>query len=160
MHFGILGPLEVADEGGRQLELGGRKQRAVLAILLLHPNEVVSSDRLVEDLWSGRPPASAATSLHAHVSRLRRALSADQRIVTSGGGYLVRVAPGELDRERFERLVEEGGAEVLTKDWELASAKLREALGLWRGAPLSDFAYDSFAQAEIAHLEELYVGAV
>jgi len=132
MRFGILGPLEVAEYGDRPLELGGRKQRAVLAILLLHTNEVVSSDRLVADLWSGRPPASAAASLQAHVSRLRRALGSDQRIVTTGGGYLLRVAPGELDRERFERLVEEGSAAISREDWELASAKLREALGLWR----------------------------
>ncbi len=160
MRFGILGPLEVADEGGRKLELGGRRQRAVLAILLLHPNEVVSSDRLVEDLWSGGAPASAVSSLQAHVSRLRRALGAERRIVTVGGGYLVRVAPGELDRDRFEQLVEEGGAAVLAEGWELASAKLRDALGLWRGAPLSEFQYESFAQAEIARLEEVRLGAV
>ena len=114
--------------------LGGRKQRSVLAILLVHANEVVSADRLMEELWSGRPPPSAAMSLQAHVSRLRRALGDDQRIVTTAGGYLIRVAEGELDRDRFERLVEEGSAAILTEDWESASGKLREALGLWRGA--------------------------
>ena len=160
MRFGILGPLDVADNGGHKLGLGGHKQRSVLAVLLLHPNEVVSSDRLVEDLWSDHPPASAATSLQVHVSRLRRALGADHRIVTTGGGYLVRVAPGELDAERFQRLVEEGSAAVATEDWELASAKLRDALGLWRGPPLSDFQYDSFAQAEISRLGELHVSAL
>ena len=92
MRFGILGPLEVADEGGRGLVLGGRRQRSVLAILLLRANEVVARDRLIEELWSGQPPASAATSLHAHISRLRRALGEDRRIVTAGGGYLIRVA--------------------------------------------------------------------
>ena len=71
MRFGILGPLEATDDRGRRLELGGHKQRSVLAILLVHANEGVSQDRLVEDLWSGRPPASAATSLQAHASRLR-----------------------------------------------------------------------------------------
>jgi DNA-binding SARP family transcriptional activator len=160
MRFGILGPLEVADDGGRRLELRGRKQPSVLAILLLHANEVVSPDRLVEDLWSGRGPATAATSLQAHVSRLRRALGDDRRIVTTAGGYLIRVAPGELDRERFEGLVEEGDAAISTGDSELAFEKLREALSLWRGPPLSDFQYDSFAQAEIARLEELHVRAV
>ena len=160
MRFGILGPLEVADEGGRSLALGGRRQRSVLAILLLHANEVVARDRLMEELWSGQPPASAATSLHAHVSRLRRALGEDRRIVTAGGGYLIRVADGELDRERFERLVEEGAGAISRSDWELGSGRLREALSLWRGPPLSDFRYDSFAQAEIARLEELHVGAV
>ena len=103
MRFGILGPLEVADEGGRGLVLGGRTQRSVLAILLLHANEVVARDRLIEAVWSEQPPASAATSLHAHLSRLRRALGEDRRIVTAGGGYLIRVADGELDRDRFER---------------------------------------------------------
>jgi predicted ATPase/DNA-binding SARP family transcriptional activator len=160
MRFGILGPLEVADEGGRGLVLGGRRQRSVLAILLLHANEVVSRDRLVEELWSGQPPASAATSLHAHVSRLRRALGEERRIVTAGGGYLIRVADGELDRDRFERLVQEGAGAISRGAWELASGRLREALSLWRGPPLSDFRYDSFAQAEIARLEELHVGAV
>ncbi|MGP0033288.1 MAG: BTAD domain-containing putative transcriptional regulator [Solirubrobacteraceae bacterium] len=160
MRFGILGPLEVADEGGRGLVLGGRRQRSVLAILLLHANEVVSPDRLIEELWSGQPPASAATSLHAHVSRLRRALGEERRIVTAGGGYLIRVADGELDRDRFERLVEEGAGAISRGDWELASGSVREALSLWRGLPLSDFRYDSFAQAEIARLEELHIGAV
>jgi predicted ATPase/DNA-binding SARP family transcriptional activator len=160
MRFGILGPLEVADERGRELELGGRRQRSVLAILLLHANEVVSRDRLIEELWSGRPPASAATSLHAHISRLRRALGDDQRIVTVLGGYLIRVADGELDRDRFEHLVEEGGAAISAGDWELASGTLREALSLWRGAALSDFEYESFAQAEVARLQELRVGSI
>jgi len=152
MRFGILGGLEAADEGGRELELGGSKQRSVLAILLLHANEVVSRDRLMEELWSGQPPASAATSLHAHISRLRRALGEDRRIVTTGGGYLIRVADGELDRDRFERMVEEGGAAISACEWQLASGRLREALSLWRGPPLSDFRYDSFAQAEAARL--------
>ena len=160
MRFGILGPLEVADDGGRELAQGGHRQRAMLAILLLHANEAVSPDLLVEDLWSGRPPANAATSLQTHVWRLRRALGGDQRIVTTRGGYLLRVEPGELDRERFERLVDDGSAAVMREDWELASEKLREALGMWRGAPLSDFAYDSFAQAEISRLEEMRLAAV
>jgi len=160
MRFGILGPLEVAENGGRTLGLGGHKQRSVLAILLLHANEAVSQDRLVEELWSGHSPASAAASLQAYVSRLRRALGEEGRIATTAGGYLLRVAPGELDRERFERLAGEGSKAVATGDWELASGKLREALGLWRGLPLSDFQYDSFAQAEIARLSELHIEVV
>src|SRR6516165_7991559 len=115
MRFWILGPLAAADDEGRELALGGPKQRAVLAILLLRANEVVSTDRLVEELWSGEAPASAAKSLQVHVSRLRRAFadagaSGDERIVTAIGGYLIRVAPGELDRDRFERLLDEGSA--------------------------------------------------
>ncbi|HTU88250.1 MAG TPA: AfsR/SARP family transcriptional regulator [Solirubrobacteraceae bacterium] len=160
MQFGILGPLEVADHGGRRLGLGGRKQRSVLAILLLRANEPVAPECLVEELWSGRAPASATASLQAYVSRLRRALGEDGRIATAAGGYELRVAPGELDRERFERLAGEAGASVASGDWELASGKLREALGLWRGPPLSDFQYDSFAQAEIARLTELQIEVV
>lgn len=160
MRFGILGPLEVVDGRGRELPVGGHTQRAVLAILLLAANEVVSRDRLMDELWSGRPPSSAATSLHAHVSRLRRALGEDRRIVTAGGGYMIRVADGELDRERFERMIEEGVEANANGDWELASARLRDALALWRGPPLGEFQYDSFAHAEIARLEELRVAAI
>ncbi|HEY2437400.1 MAG TPA: BTAD domain-containing putative transcriptional regulator [Solirubrobacteraceae bacterium] len=160
MRFGILGPLTVADDRGREVGVGGPKQQAVLAILLVRPNEVVSQDRLVEELWSGRAPASAVTSLHAHVSRLRRALGDDQRIVTTAGGYTLRVGPGELDGDRFEGLVAEGRTAISTAAWEVAAEKLREALALWRGPPLSDFQYDSFAQAEISRLSELYVGAL
>jgi DNA-binding SARP family transcriptional activator len=107
MRFGILGPLEVAHDGGRQVVLGGRKQRSVLAILLVHANEVVSADRLKE-LWSGRPPPSAATSLQAHVSRLRRALGDDQRIVTTAGGIWFgsrRVSSTAIALRRWSRRV-------------------------------------------------------
>ena len=161
MRFGILGPLEVVDDGGRRVELGGPKQRAVLAILLLHCNEVVSPDRLIEDVWAGgRPPASAVASLQAHISRLRRALGDDRRIVMMAGGYLLHVSAAEFDRERFESLVDEGTVAISTADWRAASSKLREALGLWHGPPLSEFQYDTFAQGEIARLGELQIGAV
>ena len=113
MDFRILGPLEVTDQG-REPVIAASKQRALLAILLLHANEVVSSDRLIEELWGERPPASAAKSLQVYVSRLRRVLEgerengADGVIETRGGGYLVRVEPGELDLARFEHLIEDG----------------------------------------------------
>ena len=105
--FRILGPLEVTDQG-REPAIATGKQRALLAILLLHANEVVSSDRLIEELWGDQPPASAAKSLQVHVSRLRSALQEDKGngpdsvVVTRGGGYLIRVGPGQLDLERFE----------------------------------------------------------
>ena len=165
MDFRILGPLEVVDDG-RERVIPAGKQRALLAILLLHANEVVSSDRLIEELWGERPPASAAKSLQVHVSRLRHALDGepgsgtDGVIVTRGGGYLIRVGAGELDRARFERLVEEGRAALVEGAPERALELLREALELWRGPPLAEFAYDSFAQGEIARLEELHLGAV
>jgi WD40 repeat protein/DNA-binding SARP family transcriptional activator len=168
MNFRILGPLEVGD-GGRTVALGGDKQRALLAILLLHPNEVVSADQLIDDLWGERPPATAVKTLQAYVSRLRKALdghgerasgSANGALVTRGRGYLLRVAAGELDVERFGGLVEEGRRALATGAPELAARILREGLALWRGPPLADFAYEAFAQAPIAQLEELRLGAI
>ena len=147
MEFRILGPLEVVEEG-RQVPLGGARQRALLAILLTRANEVVSTDRLIDELWGERPPKTAANTLQFYVSQVRKALGAD-RIATRSPGYLIRVEPGELDLERFERLVEQGGAE-----------RLREALSLWRGQALADFAFEPFAQAEIVRLEELRLAAL
>src|SRR5438445_1937002 len=103
MDFRILGPLEVVADG-QEVPLGGAKQRALLALLLLHANRVVSRDRLIDELWETDPPETARTALQVHVSHLRKALGRD-RIVTQAPGYLVRVEPDELDLERFERLV-------------------------------------------------------
>ena len=136
MRFGILGPLQVADDGGRELTVGGSKPRALVAILLVHAGEAVSSDRLVEDLWSGEPPASAAKALQVHVSRLRAALAngpgGKDRLQTTAGGYLLRVESGELDAERFERRLEEGGALIAAGNPEQAVATFSSALELWR----------------------------
>ena len=110
MEFLVLGPLEVRD-GGRVLPLGGAKQRAALAMLLLHRNEVVSRDRLVDGLWGDTPPASSAEALYAYISRLRKALHEEghpERLVTRPPGYLLRVGEGELDLERLEVLIDEG----------------------------------------------------
>src|SRR2546428_8312462 len=139
MEFRILGPLEVVEEGN-PLKLGGARQRALLAILLTRANEVVSTDRLIDDLWGDAPPKTAANTIQFYVSQLRKALGAD-RIVTRPPGYAIRVESGELDLERFERLAEQGDH--------------REALALWPGAPLAEFAYEAFAQTEIGRLEEL-----
>jgi DNA-binding SARP family transcriptional activator len=142
MEFRILGPLEVLD-GDRQVPLAGSRQRALLALLLTRAGEVVSTDRLIDQLWPDDPPRTAANALQYHVSQLRKSLGAE-RIVTRSPGYLIRVEPGELDLERFERLAGQGGAEAL-----------REALALWRGQALADVAYEPFAQGEIRRLEEL-----
>ena len=158
MEFRILGPLEVWDEGG-EVSLGGRKPRALLAVLLLHPNEVVSADRLIDELWGEDSPERAAAALRVNVSRLRKALPQDV-LTTRSPGYVIRVEPDELDLHRFERLVDEGRsllARGLPAD---ASERLREALSLWRGPALADFAYESFAQTAIARLEEIRLAAV
>jgi predicted ATPase/DNA-binding SARP family transcriptional activator len=160
MDFGILGPLEVTDEGLEPVIAGG-KQRALLAVLLLHANEFVSSDRLIEELWGEQPPATAAKSLQVHVSRLRKALGgAESPVITGPNGYSIRVAPGELDLERFTRLAEEGRRALGADDPERGAELLREALSLWRGPPLADFAFESFAQLEIGRLEELRLAAL
>jgi DNA-binding SARP family transcriptional activator len=155
MDFGILGPLEVSDEG-RVVPLGGTKQRALLALLLLHANQVVSTDRLIDDLWGERPPESGAAALQVRVSKLRRALGAGgQSIVTRTPGYVIHVGSDQLDLQRFERLVSEADRDLEGGDPAQASAKLGEGLSLWRGAPLADLVFESFAQPAIARLEEL-----
>ena len=158
MDFRLLGPLEVGDDG-RVLELGGRKRRALLALLLLHANEVVSSDRLIEEIWGEEPPQAAATALHGHVSRLRKLLagqgSSKQLLVTRPPGYMLQLEPEQLDLARFERLRDEGRAARSKGDLEAASTALQAALSLWRGPALGDLAYERFAQTEVNRLEEL-----
>ncbi|HET8820563.1 MAG TPA: BTAD domain-containing putative transcriptional regulator, partial [Thermoleophilaceae bacterium] len=157
--FGILGPLEVTD-GGREPVIASGKQRALLAILLLHANEVVSRDRLIEELWGEQPPVTAVKSLQVQVSRLRKALGGGEGpVITGPNGYSIRVGAGELDLERFERLAEEG-RRALADDAERAAELLHEALSLWRGPALADFTFEGFAQPEIGRLEELRLAAL
>jgi DNA-binding SARP family transcriptional activator len=158
MEFRILGPLEVWD-GGCEISLSGSRPRALLAVLLLHPNEVVASDRLIDELWGEDSPEDAAAALRVNVSRLRKALPQDL-LTTRSPGYVIRVEPDALDLHRFERLADEGRsflARGLAVD---ASERLREALSLWRGPALADFVYESFAQTSIARLEEIRLAAV
>ena len=151
MEFRILGPLEVVEEG-HSLVLAAGKQRALLAILLLHANEVVSRDRLIDELWGEQAPASAAKSIQIYVSQLRKALDDEgTRLLTRPNGYEFLVEHHELDLNRFQDLVEEGRRAPPRE----AASKFRAALGLWRGPPLADFSYQGFAQAEIVRLEEL-----
>src|SRR5262245_27329269 len=149
MEFRLLGPLEVIERDG-PLALGGAKQRSLLAVLLLHANELVSADRLIDELWGQSPPATAAKSVQVYVSRLRKELG-DGRLATRAPGYLLRVDPAEHDLAQFRQLTAEAaGAEA-----DEAAEKLRQALALWRGPALADLAYEPFAQSEITRLEEL-----
>ena len=154
MDFRILGPLEV-DDDGRSVELGGTRQRALLALLVLRCNEVVAADRLIEDLYGGRPPPTASKSLQAHVSRLRSALRPKSRLHTRAGGYVLEIGTDELDADRAAKLLADGRRERAAGDHDAAALSLDAALALWRGPPLADVAYDGFAQDEVARLEEL-----
>jgi predicted ATPase/DNA-binding SARP family transcriptional activator len=144
MEFRILGPLEVVVDG-RALDLGGPKQRALLALLVMEANRVVSSDRLIDALWEEEPPETAQKALQVYVSQVRKVLG-QERVRTVAPGYLLRVDADEFDLTRFERLRGE--------------QRLREALALWRGPPLAEFAHLRFAQAEIERLEELRLGCL
>jgi YVTN family beta-propeller protein len=146
MEFRVLGPLEVVRDD-RILQLGGGRQLALVAVLLLHANKAVSVDRLVDDLWGESPPPTAAKIVRNSVSLLRRELG--DRLVTEPPGYLLRVEEGELDSDRLEQAVASGDLERMTK-----------ALTLWRGRPLAQVAYEPFAQDEIARLEELHLTAI
>jgi DNA-binding SARP family transcriptional activator len=161
----LLGPFDVVD-GGESVPIGGAKQRALLAILALHANEVVSVDRLIDELWGERPPESAANTVQVYVSRLRKALESNGArgsnglIVSRPPGYLLRADPGQIDVWRFERLLEDGTRRLGEGDADDAAKILTNALALWRGPALTDFRFSSFAETEIARLEELRLTAV
>ena len=161
MDFRILGPLEVLSDG-RAVALGGTRRRAVLAALLLHANEVVSSDALIDEVWGEDPPDSVVNALQVHVSGLRKALAGggDSVLVTRPPGYVLRVGAGELDLDRFEQLRAEARAALDEGAPARAAAKLREALGLWRGPPLDDLRFAPSLQIARARLEELRVVAL
>ena len=160
MEFRLLGTLEVAD-GDRTLALGGVRQRAFLTLLLLHRNEVVTQDRIVEELWAGQPPRTAAQVIRVYVSQLRKVLEPDrgseppQVLLTHGAGYLLRTQPDQVDVDRFDALRTQGRRLLDEGDPAEAARVLGKALALWRGPALGDVAYESFAQPHIAHLEEL-----
>jgi DNA-binding SARP family transcriptional activator len=160
LEFRLLGPLEVWVEG-RLLPVRGAKERALLAILLLDANQLVSTDRLIDELWGNNPPKRARNSLQVRVSNLRKALgatsrsAADDPLVSLGSGYVIRLKQDQLDLHQFERLLEEAEEALARHERVLGAEKLREALALWRGPALADFAYESFAQVAAARLEEL-----
>ncbi|HUP33171.1 MAG TPA: BTAD domain-containing putative transcriptional regulator [Gaiellaceae bacterium] len=158
LEFRLLGPLEAVLDG-HTIALGGVRQRALVALLLVRANEVVSRDRLIEDLWRDHAPETASNALAALVTRLRRVLPADV-LVTKPGGYSIEIDADSIDVQRFERLVEEGRRALAAGDYGEASSLLRNALSLWRGSPLADFTYEPFAEPAILQLEELRVTAV
>ncbi|HWR48916.1 MAG TPA: AfsR/SARP family transcriptional regulator, partial [Pseudonocardiaceae bacterium] len=165
VEFAVLGSLEVRDQH-RQIEVSSAKERLLLAVLVVHANEVISADRLIEVLWGTTPPAMAGNTLQTHVSHLRRVLEPDRAprardgvLHTRGQGYALAVAPEAVDAVRFERLAREGH-DVLPSDPRQAAETLRAALALWRGEPLAEFGFELFAQAEIARLTELRAAVV
>jgi predicted ATPase/DNA-binding SARP family transcriptional activator len=156
MEFRVLGPLEVV-EAGAPIQLTARRQRALLAALLLRAGEGVSADALIEAVWSGSPPASAASILRLYLSQLRRSLPPG-RLVRRQPGYALVVEPGELDAARFEELLAEARHALAEGNPRLARSLLDRALGLWRGAALADLAEEPFVRDEAARLEELRLG--
>jgi DNA-binding SARP family transcriptional activator/ABC-type branched-subunit amino acid transport system substrate-binding protein/DNA-binding beta-propeller fold protein YncE len=158
MLFSLLGPLKVEDEG-REIPLGARKRRALLALLLLHEGRPVAIERLAEQLWAGEPPATAPKAVRVYVGELRKTMGPDV-IATVGGAYGIPLDGHETDVGRFEGLVAEGRRQLDEGDPQAAAAMLREALALWRGPALADFRYDEFAQHEITRLEEARMAAL
>jgi DNA-binding SARP family transcriptional activator/DNA-binding beta-propeller fold protein YncE len=165
LDFRILGPLQVVADG-TLLSLGGAKQRAVLALLLLHANEVVSSDRLIDELWGESPPESAANMLQGYVSHLRktlepgRARGEHELLVSRPPGYMLQIQPDQLDAERFERLTTEGRELLERGDATAAAERIRAALALWRGPAMADLAYEAFAKPHADRVEELRLVAL
>jgi predicted ATPase/DNA-binding SARP family transcriptional activator len=153
--FRILGTVEVLQEGDL-VNLGSPRQRALLTRLLISPGRLITTDRLVDDLWSGDAPETAWHAIHVYVSGLRQALGPDRdKLERRGSGYLLSIGPDELDAARFERLAAEGRAARARRDPDRASAVLREALAIWRGPALADLAHEVFAREEALRLEEL-----
>ena len=159
MEYRILGSIEVLD-AGRPVQIGHGKPLSLLALLVLHANEVVTSDRIVDELWDGRAPQSAPKIVQNAVSQLRKALAGSPNgaagsLVTRGGGYVLEVETGQRDLDRFTSLLADGRRLLADDQPAKAAAALAEALSLWRGPPLTEVAYESFAQREIARLEEI-----
>jgi DNA-binding SARP family transcriptional activator len=152
--FGILGPVQAVRDG-RELDLGGPRRRALLALLLVAGGGVIPGERLAEELWAGRPPPGAAGTLRAHVSRLRTLLRPDAVLLARGGGYALAAEPGQLDAARFERLAGADREALEAGEAAAAADRFREGLGLWRGGALADVAGVESLAREGARLEEL-----
>jgi YVTN family beta-propeller protein len=162
LEFRLLGPVEaIADSAS--LDLGGPKQRAVLALLLLRANEVLARERLIDDLWGDDPPATARETVKAYVGRLRKVIPVNDKSVrlrSYGGGYLLELDPEQLDLYRFQQLAEGGAQALADGDANRAASLLRDALSQWRGRPLADLGGAAFVDTERARLEELRLAAL
>jgi len=161
VEFRILGPLEVLEDG-RPLALGRLKERVVLAVLLLHPNEFVSRERLIDELWGPAPPATARKAVNVYISKLRQTLTRDGHdpIATADGGYRLVVDLDLLDADRMRGLVATARERMADGESEAASRLLEEALAFWRGPTLSGLALESFGRDEVAQLDELRLTAL
>lgn len=161
LEFGVLGPLQVVEDGAARRVPAG-KQGTVFAALLLRANAVVSIDTLVDTLWPHGSSPGARSTVHSHVLRLRRSLGtqAGERIRTSRAGYLIEVAPGELDVDRFVTLTGDAGSAAAEQRWLQASAHSESALGLWRGEPMAELAAEGWLAQEAARLGELRKQAI
>src|SRR5687767_9782127 len=163
MSFRILGSLVAETSDGVSVALGPPKQRGLLAILLLHPGQIISTDQIIDWLWGDSPPRTAGHSIQIYISDLRRALepvAGDSAIVTRPPGYQLTVAPEDIDARRFEELTMSGARALAEHRREEGIALLREALRLWRGPALSDFTYEEFAQPYIRRLDDLHLDAI
>jgi DNA-binding SARP family transcriptional activator len=161
VEFRILGPLQVLDDG-REVPLGSPKERALLAILLLHPGDVISRDRLIDELWGESPPPTAAKALRVHVSQLRKQLAQNGHttpIATRTPGYAVHVDPEQVDAGRFERLVAEARDHAAAGDVSTAREVFRNALALWRGPVLEGIEFELSTRNELARLEDARLSA-
>ena len=156
MDFRILGPLEVLEDG-RPLALGRLKERVVLAVLLLHPNEFVSRERLIDELWGPAPPATARKAVNVYISKLRQTLTRDGHdpIATADGGYRLVVDPDLLDADCMRGLVARARERMADGESEAATRLLEEALAFWRGPTLAGLALESFGRDEVVQLDEL-----
>jgi DNA-binding SARP family transcriptional activator len=162
----ILGPIEVEDDSGRAVELGPPKQRALLALLVIHPNSVLSTERIVDELWGDQTPTDGPRNVRVYVSRLREVLeparpkrAPGRLLVTERSGYSLRIAPDQIDAYQFERLVREAGSDIAADPGSGRKA-IDEALSLWRDRPLAGLEFEDFAQGEIRRLEELHLTAL
>jgi predicted ATPase/DNA-binding SARP family transcriptional activator len=159
VEYRVLGPIEAVGEDGRSLALGGLRQRAVLGCLLIHANQVVSTDRLIDAVWEDDPPLDPLATLRTYLSRLRKAVGAES-LVQKANGYLIRTGPDDLDALVFERLLQEARRAVDSGQPDVAIERLDLALGMWSGDAYADFSYSEFARREIERLDELRTAAI